>query len=66
MNECVTAPDILALIEAMEPLFTYLAAFAGYGLISLFSDVFSYIDRVWFGHVEPCPCSLIQRDEGEL
>lgn len=62
MNECLTYADFLFVIDAFEPLCTFLLLFAGYGVINLLCDLFIYIDRVWFGHVEPCPCSLLRDD----
>lgn len=68
MIECVTYPDLLELIEATEPLFNWLCLLAGYGFFAIGRDILVYVDRVWLGHVEPCPCSLSTRSntEGEV
>jgi len=58
MDQCMTYADLLALIDATEPLFTFLCLLAAYGFFAIGRDIFTYVDRVWLGHVEPCPCSL--------
>jgi len=58
METCLTYSEFATFIDSFWPVFFGLTVLAVYGLFSFGIAVFSYIDRVRYGHVEPCPCSL--------